>query len=173
MAFIHETANVSFKYGSKAICNYLPNQPLGYWINAHDFNSHRLRTYRESRIVAKVIASERCAVESMPLCYVWELGFDWIKRILHDCYRRLMIAFADLVLTKMTGWREYWSLLGCRRLSDFRRSTEICHEIPYFPNQACSSHLRSSGLYNNERSLSVEKPFLVRSQIHSSKASIT
>ena len=99
MAFIHETANVSFKYGSKAICNYLPNQPLGYWINAHDFNSHRLRTYRESRIVGKVIASERCAVESMPLCYVWQLGFDWTKHILHDCYRRLMIAIADLVLT--------------------------------------------------------------------------
>ena len=45
------------KCGSKAICSELPNQPVGHWINAHDFNFHRLRRYRESRIVAKLIAS--------------------------------------------------------------------------------------------------------------------
>lgn len=42
----------------------------------------------------KADSFERCAVESTPLCYVWVLGFDYKKHILHDCY-----VIADLVLT--------------------------------------------------------------------------
>ena len=70
----------------------------------------------------------------------------------------------------MTWIRPY----HCRRLSDFQRRTEICHEIPYFPNQVRSSHLRFNGCKNNNEcvNVSLEKPFQVRSQIHSSSLSV-
>ena len=51
-------------------------------------------------IVAKLIASiQRCSVESMPLCYVWVLGFVALTKRNTVC----MIASADLVLTILTG----------------------------------------------------------------------
>ena len=81
-----------------------------------------------------------------------------------------MIAIADLVLTDDGNKSRPCHCI--KRLSDFRRSTEKCHEIQSFLTRHVQATYALMSWENNEEcNLSVKKPFNVRSQIHSSSLS--
>ena len=118
------------------------------------------RTGRGIEDCCKADSIQRCAVESIPLCYVWLLGFDWTRHTLHDCHRRLR------------GWREY-ILVTVGDCQIFEGASKYAMKYHTFrPRHVQATYALMSCKNNNEWNLSVEKPFHVRNQIRSSSLSV-
>ena len=102
----------------------------------------------------------------MPLFYIWVVGFDWKKT--HSAWL-LLQTWSRLY---MTGWCEYilTTVGDCQFFEGPRKYAMKCHTFRTRNVQA--THTLMSCKNSNEWNLTVEKPFHVRSQIHSSSLSV-